>query len=228
MSIKIRLRRGSFTNLPTTGMSAGEPLWSSDRGTLHVASDATTTVPVVPAIDELNSLTTPVSADSLIIHDDSEAGGGVKEKRVSFANLKTALNIPDASTDEKVATSDGATSGYLSTVLTDDGATIDITEAAGVMTVSVPTDGIGSAQIAAGAVDTSELASNAVTTIKITDLNVTTGKLAASAVTTAKINDDAVTNAKLASTALDVSATHFSGNGVDTTLEIAEVDGGAF
>ena len=47
---RIQLKRGLKANLPTTGMLAGEPMVTTDRGTLHVATDATTKLPVVPAM----------------------------------------------------------------------------------------------------------------------------------------------------------------------------------
>jgi hypothetical protein len=93
-------------------MLAGEPLVTTDRGTMHIATDATTKLPVVPAIDDLATLPS-VNGDSdlLIIHDaDSD---GQKEKKITFSAFKSALNIPPASTDEKVAVVAGGTSGYI-------------------------------------------------------------------------------------------------------------------
>jgi hypothetical protein len=110
---RIQLRRGLKANLPTTGMLAGEPHITTDRGTLHVATDATTKLPVVPAIDDLSTLASVTGAeDLLIIHDASEAAAQ-KEKKITFSAFKTALSIPEASTDEKVAVVSGGTSGYL-------------------------------------------------------------------------------------------------------------------
>lgn len=110
---RIQLKRGLKTNLPTTGMLAGEPLVTTDRGTLHVATDATTKLPIVPAIDDLSTLASISGADDLlIIHDASEASGQ-KEKKITFDALKTALNIPAGSTDEKVAIVAGGTAGYI-------------------------------------------------------------------------------------------------------------------
>jgi hypothetical protein len=109
---RIQLKRGLKTNLPTSGMLAGEPLVTTDRGTMHIATDATTKLPVVPAIDDLATLPS-VNGDSdlLIIHDaDSD---GQKEKKITFSAFKSALNIPPASTDEKVAVVAGGTSGYI-------------------------------------------------------------------------------------------------------------------
>lgn len=110
---RLQLKRGLKANLPTTGMLAGEPHVTTDRGTLHVATDATTKLPVVPAIDDLTTLASVSGADDLIlIHDASEASGQ-KEKKITFNAFKTALNIPEASTDEKVAIVAGGTAGYI-------------------------------------------------------------------------------------------------------------------
>ena len=110
---RLQLRRGLKANLPTTGMLAGEPHITTDRGTLHVATDATTKVPVVPAIEDLTTLASiDGAADLLIIHDASESSGQ-SEKKITFNSFKTALNIPAESTDEKVAVVAGGTAGYL-------------------------------------------------------------------------------------------------------------------
>lgn len=109
---RIQLRRGLKANLPTSGMLAGEAHVTTDRGTLHVATDTTTKIPVVPAIDDLTTLASvDGTADLLIIHDASATGQ--KEKKITFDSFKTALNIPIASTDEKVAVVSGGTSGYV-------------------------------------------------------------------------------------------------------------------
>ena len=109
---RIQLRRGLKANLPTSGMLAGEAHVTTDRGTLHVATDDTTKIPVVPAIDDLTTLASvDGTADLLIIHDASATGQ--KEKKITFDSFKTALDIPIASTDEKVAVVSGGTSGYV-------------------------------------------------------------------------------------------------------------------
>ena len=110
---RLQLRRGLKTNLPTTGMLAGEAHFTTDRGTLHVATDATTKLPVVPAIDDLVTLASvDGAADLLIIHDASQATGQ-KEKKITFDAFKTALNIPAGSSDEQVAVVAGGTAGYI-------------------------------------------------------------------------------------------------------------------
>ena len=109
---RIQLKRGLKAALPTSGMLAGEPLVTTDRGTLHVATDASTKLAVVPAIDDLTTLASiNGAADLLLIHDAD--GTGQKEKKITFNAFKTALNIPAASTDEKVAVVAGGTSGFI-------------------------------------------------------------------------------------------------------------------
>jgi hypothetical protein len=110
---RLQLKRGLKANLPSTGMLAGEPLVTTDRGTLHVATDATTKLPVVPAVDDLTTLASvDGAADLILIHDASESTGQ-KEKKITFNSFKTALNIPANSTDEKVAVVSGGTAGYI-------------------------------------------------------------------------------------------------------------------
>lgn len=110
---RLQTRRGLKANLPTTGMLAGELHVTLDRGSLHVATDPTTRLPVVPAIDDLSTLASvDAAADLILIHDASE-GIGQKEKKLTFAAFKDALNIPAGSSDEKVAIVLGGTSGYL-------------------------------------------------------------------------------------------------------------------
>ncbi len=109
---RIQLKRGLKANLPTSGMLAGEVMVTTDRGTAHVATDATTKLPVVPAIDDLTTLASVNGAADLILIHDAD-GVGQKEKKITFNAFKTALNIPTASTDEKVSVVSGGTSGYI-------------------------------------------------------------------------------------------------------------------
>jgi hypothetical protein len=110
---RLQLRRGLKANLPTTGMLAGEPHVTTDRGTLHVATASTTKLPVVPAIDDLTTLASvDGAADLIMLHDASESSGQ-KEKKMTIADFKTALNIPNGDTDEKVAVVSGGTAGYI-------------------------------------------------------------------------------------------------------------------
>jgi hypothetical protein len=109
---RIQLKRGLKANLPTTAMLAGEAHFTTDRGTLHIATDATSKLSVVPAIDDLSSLASiDGAADLLLIHDASATGQ--KEKRVTFNDFKAALAIPAGSTDEKCSVVSGGTAGYI-------------------------------------------------------------------------------------------------------------------
>lgn len=109
---RIQLKRGLKANLPTSGMLAGEVMVTTDRGTAHVATDPTTKLPIVPAIDDLSTLASVNGAADLILIHDAD-GVGQKEKKITFDAFKTALNIPVASTDEKVSVVSGGTSGYI-------------------------------------------------------------------------------------------------------------------
>ena len=109
---RIQLKRGLKANLPTSGMLPGEVMVTTDRGTAHVATDPTTKLPVVPAIDDLTTLVSVNGAADLILIHDAD-GTGQKEKKITFDAFKSALNIPAASTDEKVSVVSGGTSGYI-------------------------------------------------------------------------------------------------------------------
>lgn len=109
---RIQIKRGVKANLPTTGMLAGEPLVTTDRGTLHVATDATTKLPVVPAIDDLQTAGAINGATDLVLIHDADAVGQ-KERKVTFDTFKAALAIPAGSTDEKVAVVSGGAPGFL-------------------------------------------------------------------------------------------------------------------
>lgn len=109
---RIQTKRGLKANLPTSGMLPGEMLFTTDRGTLHCATDPTTKLVIVPAIDDLSTLASiDGAADLIIIHDAN--GTGQKEKKITVDAFKTALNIPAGSSDEKVSVVAGGTSGYL-------------------------------------------------------------------------------------------------------------------
>ena len=107
------MKRGLKANLPTSGMLAGEAHFTTDRGTLHVATGATAKLPIVPAIDDLAAMpAVDGAADLLIVHDASEAAGQ-KEKKMTFDAFKASLNIPVGTSDEKVAVISGGTAGYI-------------------------------------------------------------------------------------------------------------------
>jgi Major tropism determinant N-terminal domain len=109
---RIQLKRGLKANLPSAGLLTGEPLVTTDRGTLHLATGATTKIPVVPAIDDLTAIgAVDGAADLILIHDASAAGQ--KEMKITLNAFKTALNIPPSDLDEKAAVISGGTSGYV-------------------------------------------------------------------------------------------------------------------
>lgn len=109
---RIQIKRGLKANLPAEGMLAGEQHYTTDRSTVHVALDGTTLQPVVPPVDDLGSIgAVDGAADLIMIHDASATG--IKEKKITIADFKTALNIPNGDTDEKVAVVAGGTAGYI-------------------------------------------------------------------------------------------------------------------
>lgn len=110
---RIQIKRGLKANVPTASMLAGEQHFTTDRGSMHIATDATTTVPVVPPIDDLATLSTISGTDDLLIMHDASEASALKEKKITFDAFKTALNIPPGSTDEKVAVVNGGTAGYI-------------------------------------------------------------------------------------------------------------------
>tara|TARA_R110000782_G_scaffold262748_1_gene355017 strand:+ start:180 stop:632 length:453 start_codon:yes stop_codon:yes gene_type:complete len=108
----VQQKRGLFANLPSSSLLAGEVYFTTDRQTVHFPTDATTMVAAVPAIDALTTLASVAGAADLLIMHDADATG-LKEKKITFNAFKTALNIPAASTDEKVAVVSGGTAGYI-------------------------------------------------------------------------------------------------------------------
>ncbi|RDV06078.1 hypothetical protein DXH95_01120 [Sphingorhabdus pulchriflava] len=109
---RLQLKRGLKANLPSASMLAGEAHFTTDRGTLHVATGATAKLPVVPAIDDLTTIAAvDGAADFLILHDASAAGQ--KEGKITVNAFKAALNIPSSDLDEKAAVVSGGTSGYI-------------------------------------------------------------------------------------------------------------------
>ncbi len=109
---RIQIKRGLKANLPSASMLAGEAHFTTDRGTLHVATAATTRLPVVPAVDDLSSIpSVDGAADLILIHDASATGQ--KEMKITVNGLRTAMNIPASDLDEKTAVVSGGTSGYI-------------------------------------------------------------------------------------------------------------------
>lgn len=115
MSVTVKLRQGLKAALPTTGMEVGEPLFCTDTEELYVATGATTKAPVKTDLEPLGAIGSIAADDLLLISDTSVAAGSPRQKKVAFSDFKTALNIPAASSDEKVAAASGATAGYLGT-----------------------------------------------------------------------------------------------------------------
>ena len=109
---RLQLKRGLAANLPSGSMLPGEPHFASDRGTLHIATGATSRLSVVPQIDDLDTVAAvDGAADLLILHDASATGR--KEGKITVNAFRAALNIPTGSADEKVAVVAGGAAGYL-------------------------------------------------------------------------------------------------------------------
>lgn len=94
---RLQLKRGTKANLPTSGMLAGEPHVTTDRGTLHVATGATTKVPVVPPVDDLSTLSSVDDANDLVLLHDASEASAQKEKKMTCAALVAALNLVSSS-----------------------------------------------------------------------------------------------------------------------------------
>ena len=110
---RVQQRRGLKVNLPTSNMVAGELFLTTDFDQLYYAKDATTKKPVVPDVEALDTLAAVTGTEDLIMLIDASEASAAKAKKMTFNNFKTALNIPAASTDEKVAIVSGGTAGYL-------------------------------------------------------------------------------------------------------------------
>jgi hypothetical protein len=112
MARRIQQRRGTRANLPTSGLLEGELLLTTDRRNIHAAADATTTYTPTPAVDLLTTMGgVDASADLLLIHDADATGQ--RERKITVQALRAALNIPEGSSDEKVAVVSGGAAGYL-------------------------------------------------------------------------------------------------------------------
>ena len=89
---RIQIKRGLKANLPTASMLAGEAHFTTDSGTLHIATGASARLPVVPAIDDLATVASvDGAADFLILHDASAVGQ--KEAKITVNAFKAALNL---------------------------------------------------------------------------------------------------------------------------------------
>lgn len=120
MALTIKLRQGNKNVLPDSGIVQGEPLYASDTHELYVATGTTTRAPAVIDLVALDGLgggggAAIASDDLLYMYDVSESAASPRARSVTKADFKTALAIPEASTDEKVAVAEAATPGYLGT-----------------------------------------------------------------------------------------------------------------
>lgn len=89
---RLQVRRGNQADLPVTGLLTGEPLFSLDRGTLHIASGETTPVPITPAVDLLTTMSEAiVPADDFIMITDASATGQ-KERKVTIDALSAVFS----------------------------------------------------------------------------------------------------------------------------------------
>ncbi len=119
MAVTLKLRQGFKAAIPTTGMTVGEPLYSTDTQELYIATGATTKAPAAIDVSAYGAIGAVATDDLIYMYDVSVAADGIKAKKITFDDFKTALNIPTSSTDEKVAAISGATAGYLGTDGTD-------------------------------------------------------------------------------------------------------------
>jgi hypothetical protein len=119
MAIQLKLKSGVKANLPSSGLLAGEPLYSTNTQELYIATSTTEYAPAAIDISSYGAIGAVATDDLLVMYDVSTAATAVHLKQITFADFKTALNIPSESTDEKVACASGATAGYLGTNGTD-------------------------------------------------------------------------------------------------------------
>jgi hypothetical protein len=119
MALTIKLRQGTKAQLGSlvSGMTLGEPLYVTDTLEVFVATGAETKKTIAIDLADFDAISSVHTDDLLYMYDVSETG--VKARKITFANFKTALNIPSESTDEKVAVASGQTAGYLGTNGTD-------------------------------------------------------------------------------------------------------------
>lgn len=115
---RIQIKRGTKASKPTTGTLNGELHLTTDALNLYTGNVSGSLSPITPPVAELQNITSgtiDINNDLLMLTDVSE--NGQQEKNVKIIDFKTALNIPPASTDEKVATASGKTAGYLSEII---------------------------------------------------------------------------------------------------------------
>lgn len=108
----VQHKRGLKANLPSSGLLPGELYFTTDAQTAYFPTDATTMVPIIPAVDALSTMGTIAGAEDLLFIQDASATG-LQGKKVTFNDFKSALNIPAGSSDELVAVVSGGTAGYI-------------------------------------------------------------------------------------------------------------------
>ena len=120
MAVTIKLRQGTKTQAGNlTGLTVGEPLYATDTQELLIATAADAHAPAAIDVAAYGAIGGVATDDLIYMYDVSVAAGAVKARKITFADFKTALSIPEASSDEKVATKLGATAGYLGSDGTD-------------------------------------------------------------------------------------------------------------
>lgn len=115
---RIQIKRGTKASKPTTGTLNGELHLTTDALNLYTGNVSGSLSPITPPVAELQNITSgtiDINNDLLMLTDVSE--NGQQEKNVKIIDFKTALNIPPASTDEKVAAASGKPAYYLSEII---------------------------------------------------------------------------------------------------------------
>ena len=116
---RVQNKRGTKATLPTTNTLPGELYLPTDSKTIHVGNASGSTYPATPSVVDLTQISSGVQdIDLLMLTDVSETGQ--KEKKITVADFKGALNIPPASTDEKVALANGKSAYYLNEIIVTD------------------------------------------------------------------------------------------------------------
>ncbi len=174
MENTIQFRRG--TSVPSSGLSAGEPLYNTNDSRFWIASGSSTANWVgAPILDEDD-----MSSDSNVKIATQQSIKAYVDAQVATKDTLAELGDTTITSlaDAQILIYDGSNSFDNKSISGD--ATIANT---GVLTIA--NNAVENAMLADNAVDTAELASDAVTTAKITNGNVTNAKLANSTITIA-------------------------------------------
>lgn len=120
-SIPIQFKQGTKAQLTggLTGLIVGEPLFCNDSFELFVGKTANTTDVFRQDYTKFEAIGAVASDDLISMYDVSADPATPRQKRITFSDFKTALNIPAGVSDEKVACASGATAGYLGTTGSD-------------------------------------------------------------------------------------------------------------